>query len=399
MQKQPEKIAFPFYLWLFFRISNSLSAALFSSLYPVLQAERDVAVWPPLFDLGPWLNRVLLLPWLRWDATIFVLILSENYVAGNGTTSFHPLHVILSKPFHLLGLDPLFSLLIISSLAALAFFWIFYKLARLDLDAPTSALALILLATFPISLILFTPYTESVFLFFATLALYQMRKRNWFLAAAATLLASLTRQQGIFLVFPMLWYIWEDSGNSVRGLLRPWKGWLAVCVAPLGLLIWAAYRIGYLNEGGLDYQNVQGFIYSALLSPSAKVIYSEQSMMWPWDVFLISTPRLFNSPDIQDLMTFAIGMMFLLLFARAWKHMSIADRVYCVAIVFISFSMSSGPVRIYLSLPRHLLLAAPVFIGLSVALRARWERLAVISLQFVLQMFMLFLYVTHYWIP
>jgi hypothetical protein len=90
---------------------------------------------------------------------------------------------------------------------------------------------------------------------------------------------------------------------------------------------------------------------------------------------------------------------FLILFLFSWKHMSIADRIYCAVVVFISFSMSSGPVRIYLSLPRHLLLATPVFVGLAAALKERWQQITVITLQFVLQLFMLFLYVAHYWIP
>jgi hypothetical protein len=79
--------------------------------------------------------------------------------------------------------------------------------------------------------------------------------------------------------------------------------------------------------------------------------------------------------------------------------MNIADRIYCAVIVFISFSISSGPIRIYLSLPRHLLLATPVFVGLAAALEKRWQQVLLVSVQFVLQLFMLFLYVAQYWIP
>lgn len=399
MQKPFRKFSFPFLLWFFFRAAISLEAALFSNFAPISQIEKDIKVWPPLADLSLWFNRVFLAPWLRWDAKIFVTLLQRGYVVGDGSTSFHPLYILLSKPLYLLALDPLLSLLIVSSLAALAFFWIFSKLASLDLSPEKSILALVLLSTFPLSLILFAPYTESVFLLFATLALYEMRKRNWFLAAPAIFLASLARQQGVFLIFPVLWYLWEDAGKSIRGLAKTWRGWAAVLAAPSGLLIWAVYRIAYLHEGGLNFGSWQGFIYSVLLSPSAKVIYRDQSMLWPWNVFLISTPRLFHAPDIQDLMTFAIGMGFLLLFILAWKHMNIADRIYCAVIIFISFSISSGPIRIYLSLPRHLFLATPVFIGLAATLDKRWQQTALIGLQFALQGFMLFLYVAHYWIP
>jgi Gpi18-like mannosyltransferase len=399
MQKPSQKFAFPFLLWLFFRIMNSIAAVVFSNFSPVSQIEKDFKVWPPSANISLWFYRVFLAPWLRWDAKHFVLLLRQGYVVGNGSTSFHPLYIILSKPLYLLGIDPLFSLLIVSSLAALIFFWIFFKLAGLDLSWEKSVLALVLLSTFPLSVILFAPYTESVFLVFATLALYEMRKRNWLLAALAIFLAALARQQGVFLIFPVLWYLWEDSGKSFKGLARTRQGWLAVCAAPSGLVIWAIYRIAYLHEGGLNYQNWQGFIYSVLLSPSAKIIYPAQSFLWPWNVLLISTPRLFHAPDIQDLMTYAIGIGFLILFALAWKSMNIADRIYCAVIFFISFSISSGPVRIYLSLPRHLLLATPVFIGLAARLNKRWQQITLVSLQFAVQGFMLFLYVCQYWIP
>jgi len=399
MQKPSQKFAFPFLLWLFFRITNSTAAVVFSNFSPVSQIEKDFKVWPPSANISLWFYRVFLAPWLRWDAKHFVLLLRQGYVVGNGSTSFHPLYIILSKPLYLLGIDPLFSLLIVSSLAALIFFWIFFKLAGLDLSWEKSVLALVLLSTFPLSVILFAPYTESVFLVFATIASYEMRKRNWLLTALAIFLAALARQQGVFLIFPVLWYLWEDAGKSFQGLARTRQGWLAVCAAPSGLVIWAIYRIAYLHEGGLNYQNWQGFIYSVLLSPSAKIIYPAQSFLWPWNVLLISTPRLFHAPDIQDLMTYAIGIGFLILFALAWKSMNIADRIYCAVIFFISFSISSGPIRIYLSLPRHLLLATPVFIGLAAGLNKRWQQIALVSLQFAVQGFMLFLYVCQYWIP
>jgi Gpi18-like mannosyltransferase len=399
MQKSSQKFVFPGLLWLVFRITSSISAALFSNAYPVLPIEKALDVFPPSSNLKLWFYRSFLSPWLRWDAKHYVTLLVRGYAVGDGTTSFHPLYTLLSKPFYLLGLDPILSLLLVSSLAALAFLCIFYELANLDLNSEKSALALVFLATFPISLILFAPYSESVFLTFATLALYAMRKRNWILVALATLLASLARQQGVFLIFPILWYLWEDSGKSFMGLFKSWQGWLAAIAAPSGLLIWAIYRIGYLHEGALNFGDWQGFIYSALLSPSAKVIYSAQSLTWPWNVLWISTPRLFQSPDIEDLMTYAIGMCFLVLFALAWKHMNIAERIYCAVIIFISFSISSGPIRIYLSLPRHLLVATPVFIGLAAALEKRWQQVLLVSVQFVLQLFMLFLYVAQYWIP
>ena len=255
------------------------------------------------------------------------------------------------------------------------------------------------MATFPISVILFAPYTESVFLFFSALALYQMRRRRWLLAALATGLASLTRQQGMFLMFPMLWYAWEDSGKSLDGLIRAWRGWLAAATAPIGLVAWTLYRIYYLHEGSLDLQSWQSFVYSFLLSPSAKVIFPDQALIWPWSAFAIASSKLAHAPDIGDILTIALGVGFVILLILAWKYLDPAGRFYALVITLVSFSVSTGPIRVYLSLPRHLFIAIPVFIGLAGALKRRWQQASVIGIQFLLEIFMLVLYVTKAWIP
>jgi hypothetical protein len=386
-------------LWLSLRVYTSLGAALFSSLRPITPVELSMPIWPPAADLGLWLYRLLLAPWLRWDAVWFRAILVDGMIANNGSTAFFPLYPLLSKPLYWLGADPLLSLMITSTLAALGSFWIFYRFAGLDLRRDDCLLALILLATFPVALILFAPYRESVFLFFSVLALYEIRRRHWLVAALAAFAASLTRQQGVLLVLPMLWQAWEDSGRSVRGVLKAWRGWAAALSAPAGLLLWTAFRIGYLHEESLDTRTWQGFVYSAILSTSAKATAPDQAIVWPWDAFALVPPRLMHGPDIEDVMAVGLGIAFVVLLALAWRHMQPGDRLYCLAITLVSFSYSSGAGRVYAALPRHLLLAAPVFVGLAAALPNRWQRYSVVGVQLLLQLFMLFLYVTKAWIP
>ena len=386
-------------LWLGLRLYTSLGAALFSAVRPITPVELNTPIWPPTADLGLWLNRLLLAPWLRWDAVWFRAILVDGMIAGNGSTTFHPMYDMLSAPLYWLGLDPLFSLMITSTLAALAYFWIFYQFARLDLQGEQSRVALILMATWPVALILFAPYREGVFLCFSVLALYEIRRRNWLVAALAACAASLTRQQGVLLVLPMLWAAWEDAGQSVRGLLKAWRGWAASLSAPAGLLLWTAYRIGYLHEGALDTSSLQGFIYSALLTNSAKATVPDQAIMWPWDAFAAVLPRLLHGPDLEDVMSVGLGIAFVALLALAWRHMRPDDRLYSLALTLVSFSLFTGVGRVYIALPRHLMLAAPVFVGLAAALQKRWQRHALVGVQILLQVFMLFLYVTKAWIP
>jgi Gpi18-like mannosyltransferase len=246
--------------WLFLRCLTSLVVAMFSSFHPMTAIERIIPVWPPNPDILAWLYRVFVAPWNRWDAGLFTQILVRGYVAWDGTTSFNPLFPLLSWPLYRLGLDPTLSLMITGSLAALALFWVFYHLAALDLDPGTGWVALLLLGTFPIAFILFAPYSESLFLLWAALALYGMRRGRWELVAIFSFLAALTRQQGIFLALPTAWWAWEASGKSLRGITKAWRAWLTTLAAPAGLAAWWFYRIGCLHEGSLNFASLQGFI-------------------------------------------------------------------------------------------------------------------------------------------
>ena len=74
---------------------------------------------------------------------------------------------------------------------------------------------------------------------------------------------------------------------------------------------------------------------------------------------------LLSVPDHR--LTFGTG--FLLILALAWRYMRPSYRIYALAITLLAFSYHTGPLYPYMGLPRHLLLAFPVFIGLGARLR------------------------------
>ena len=385
-------------VWLFLRFLTSLTAAAFSWLKPVTLIEKQIALWPPAHNFPVWLDRVVLAPWARYDAVWFEQILTRGYIAGDGSTSFHPLYLWLSYPLYQLGVDASLSLLITSTLAALAFLWIFYRLARLDHEPATAWTALLLLTTFPVAFILFAPYTESLFLLWAASALYSIRCERWGLAALFSFLAALTRQQGIFLALPLAWGVWEASRKSLHGVRRVWYAWLAPLAAPAGLVAWGFYRIGYLREGSLDFSNVQGLIYSVFLSPSADKVIAGQSFHWPWDALIIAISQMIHTPDLSVFINLGLGIGFLVAFIIAWRYLKIADRLYSIAIILISFSVTTGQYA-YVSLPRHLFLALPVFIGLAAALQGSRQKPLLLACQTLGMIFLIYCYVLNGWIP
>jgi hypothetical protein len=65
----------------------------------------------------------------------------------------------------------------------------------------------------------------------------------------------------------------------------------------------------------------------------------------------------------------------------------------------VSFAYYTGPVYAYMGLPRHLLLAFPVFIGLGQTVQRSWQRLLLVGGGFVGVCFLTLLYVFEAWVP
>ena len=385
-------------IWLFLRFLTSLAAAAFSSLKPITAIEKQIPVWPPAQNFLAWLERVLVAPWARYDSVWFEQILIRGYLAGDGSTSFHPLYIWLSYPLYRLGIDASVSLLITSSLATPAFLLIFYRMARLDLEPATAWNALLLMATFPVAFILFAPYTESLFLLMATAALYLIRRESWGLAALFSFLAALSRQQGVFLALPLAWGVWEASRKSLPGVKRVWWAWLAPLAASAGLGAWSIYRISYLHEGRLDFSNIQGMIYSAFLSPFADKIIAGQAFRWPWDAITIAVSNAIHTPELNVFVNLALGIGFLIAFIVSWRYLHIADRLYSLVIILVSLCVTTGQYA-YASLPRHLFLATPVFIGLAAASQKWRFKHILLACQILGLIFLIYLYVLNGWIP
>lgn len=385
-------------MWLVLRVLTGLWIALVSSLRPVTDLESRVALWPPSRPVGPWLERALLAPWLRWDTHRFVKIVSRGYRLDDGTAQFHPLLPWLATPLEWITGQPVLALLIVSSAAGIALLLAFERLASLDLEpeAARSSAALLLLS--PFAFALFLPYTEGLFLLWAVLCLLWARKRSWWLAGFAGGVATLTRQQGVFLALPLIWEWWNASNRDVRRAVTAWKNWLPLALIPASLLAWLFYRAA-LGDLRANLDSPQTLIYSLIISPSATKVVPYQAFIWPWRALSLALEKLWNTPDADLFIDLVLAAYFLLLMVVAWRHMRVSYRIYTAAIVVASFAYHTGPYYPYMGLPRHLLLAFPVFIGLGRAVQRRWLRLSMATLGLLGFFFLLLMYGIEAWIP
>ena len=322
--------------------------------------ELSIPVWPPSFPLLGWLERVIVEPWFRWDAKYFMWATSQGFSVDDGTASFHPLLPFLAKPIFFLTGSSLFAILLIATLATLGLYFFFYRLARLDLEDDAAWRATLLFATFPGSYVFYAPYTESTFLLFAVLLFYFARERQWLLAGICGALATLTRQQGLFLMAPFVMELWSAKERKPQVVAT-------VLLIPIAYGVWILYRTFALADSYPDLSSFRGLIYSTVISPSTYRVVAEQDFLFPLHALYLAFVKVWRDPNVPTSTDLFIGACVITITILAWRHLRNSYRVYVLIIVIISFSHHTGmqPSSPYMGLPRHLLLAFPIFIGLA----------------------------------
>lgn len=392
-------LAFPLLLWGALRVCTSILAALISSLRPLTALEQAVPLWPPSAPAGAWLERALLSPWLRWDAIWFSRIVSEGYRAEDGTANFQPLYPWLAIPLERVGLHPVLALLLVGAAVGIGFLVLYHYLARMDLEQEQAQLSSVLFMLFPAAFVIFAPYSEGLFLLLSVLCLALARNKRWWWAGLAGGLAALTRQQGIFLVAPLAWELWQSSGYRLGPARKDWNKYLSLGLVPAGLAAWTLYRWLVLGDVLLEPGSFQSLIYSLLISPSTHQIVPIQSFVWPWQGIWYALVKVSTHPDLDIWVNLLSAGLFILFLIAAWKHMRPAYRVYALLNTMISFSFYTGPHHPYMGLPRHLLLGFPVFIGLAAALKRPWMRLPTMVVCACGSLLALAAYVLESWVP
>ena len=352
-------------LWLLLRVLTGVVALFPSILIRRVNAEfspleLNVPAWPPSFPLTTWLDRVLVQPWFRWDAQYYIWATSRGFSIQDGSASFHPLLPLMAKPIFYLTGDPLFGLLLVATFATLALYFCFYRLARLDLNDELAFRATILFAVFPGSYVFYAPYTESTFLLFSVLLFYFARKRQWLLAGLCGALATLTRQQGLFLIVPLVMELWSAKERKPLAFT-------SVLLIPLAYGLWILYRTFALADSYPDLSSFHGFIYSTVISSSAHRVVAEQDFLFPLHALYLAFVKLWQAHNVPTITDLVLGACMVAITIISWRHLRNSYRVYALIILIVSFGYHTGMhvSSPYMGLPRHLLLAFPVFIGIA----------------------------------
>ncbi len=265
--QSPLRAALTAYLAL--RLVTTVLMALIAWMVPVWfepLAPHDPQMLAEL-ENGSLAVRLLAAPWYRWDTVHYIEIARDGYADAQNTV-WPPLYPLLIRLGMLLGLHPLFSALLVSNLAALAAFWMFFRLVAREWDIETARNSLVMLVVYPTAFFLVAGYSEALFMLCAVASLSAARQTRWLAAGLWAAAAVLTRHQGILLVLPMIW-------EGYRALKQKEGKW-PILLAGLALPGIAMLAFGLYVHYGLGADWLWRTVSAGW----------EQHLGWPWEGLL-----------------------------------------------------------------------------------------------------------------
>jgi hypothetical protein len=206
------------------------------TLLPGPHIRANVSVLPRsdvLWPAGDWTR-----PWFRFDTAWYVGVAEHGYhwaSSGLANTNFLPLYPGLIRAVQPFTAGSAWvSAWLVANIASLAAFVLLWRWSLMRFPESIATRALLLVAFFPFSFFLSTPYAEPLFLGLALAAFVFAEERRWNLAIPAAALCTITRPVGLAVVL----------GLAVLALSR---GERRQATASLAALIPLAGFVAYLT--------------------------------------------------------------------------------------------------------------------------------------------------------
>jgi hypothetical protein len=279
--------------------------------------------------------------WQRFDANWYLLIAQKGYGTVSGDVHFPPLYPILIRWVSIFLRDEMLASLFLSQLALYYLVKLLYDLFAEWGSPATASKALFFFLIFPTSFFLFSAYTEALFMIAAILCLRSIQTGKWHWAGFWIFCATLIRLQGIVLLLPLAWGIFQTRFKNVRWVDLFFAGFSPAVAAGVYLLLRAGVgdsSVIPLNEANLHAR-----------------------MVFPWETVLYSVRYIFDGSggyiDVLNLVTF---LSFSVLLVMYWKKFPIEYALFSAASILI-FSARWVDTQPLNSMIRYLLTVFPIF--------------------------------------
>jgi hypothetical protein len=212
---------------------------------------------------------------------------------------------------------------------------------------------------FPAAYVLSMAYTEGLFLTAAAACLFALTRRYWITGALFAILASLTRNFGVFLILCVVVtaapVIWKE---------RQVRPFVAAVLSPLGLVAFMAYS---WNMVGTPF----AFMAAEKYWQGAHFIWFESALYSLRDIILHGSHGLTAPQDVLTVcaLLFAyLGMALLIRMHRTGSGMPLSWWIFTIGTVLTAFSPFFPN-----SILRYSMAAFPLFVAFSWKLKPAWE--------------------------
>lgn len=281
----------------------------------------------------------------RQDAVWYLRLAADGWALDDGSAAFFPLYPLAVRTVSwVLPGDDLVAALLVSNLAFLGALLALFALTAEAFGERAARRTVVVAAAFPTAFFFLAPYGESLFLFLSVLAFREARHDRWLPAAAAGVLATLTRSAGVLLVPALL--VEAIAGRADRQPLLPRVAGAAAVA--LGPLLWFGWW---------------GLAHGRWTAPLDAQAAWQREPAWPW-VTLADAVRLawrFGSYWLLDLAIVAIAVVGVVLATRTARP---SASVYA----WLSLALPLAdpfPGRPLLSVPRFVVVVFPAMWGLA----------------------------------
>ncbi|UQZ83952.1 hypothetical protein SK3146_03164 [Paenibacillus konkukensis] len=217
--------------------------------------------------------------WGQWDSAWYLKI-AQNwykfdpsfnpYANHQDNYAFFPFYPLLIKLVNLIINDYFISGLLISNFSAIVSLALLYKIIVNENYGNNIAYSSVkLLIYFPTSFLLSALLTESLYLSITLLCFYYAKKQKWFLVGIFGLLLALTRNIGVFIIFPMLFEYLRSKDYKIINISY---NVIFLLFIPVGTILWGLYNY-YLTRDFLAFVHIQSAWARSFANPLNYLFY------------------------------------------------------------------------------------------------------------------------------
>ncbi len=317
--------------------------------------------------------------WAHYDGERYVSIALYGYDESSGEASpaFFPLYPLIVRSVAELFGGPLspgavsvWGVLI--SLTALPFaLWFLYRITEQGWGEQAARGTVLILAFFPTTFFLNSAYTESLFLALSAGSLWAARvRRDLLLACALAVLATATRNVGVFLLAPLA-LEWFRNRDAYR-----WRG-LYLALAPSGLFAYMAFLWARFGDPLLFYTDQQkwgrepaGPVATALKAWTTAAEGAGRLLdprLWSDPSLASVADHLAGAANLYNLLFFLFALVVLIAGLRDLPP----DLALYAFLLVLPAALFGTPQNPLMGAPRYVLVAFPLFIVLGLLHRNR----------------------------